>query len=80
MFTDVGRVQRVRPEPAMMSGRREWLAAPSITRRRLAGHMDRDGGVAFRCHRLNGHALETLVSEIATADIGDFQPVRPIIA
>lgn len=28
-FTDAAREQRVRPEPAMMSGRREWFAAPS---------------------------------------------------
>ena len=28
-FTDAAREQRVRPGPAMLSGRREWFAAPS---------------------------------------------------
>jgi hypothetical protein len=45
-FTDAGREQRVRPEPAMMSGRRSGCGAVTL-RRRLAGRMSRDGGEVF---------------------------------
>jgi hypothetical protein len=43
-FTDAAREQRVRPEPAMLSGRLSGSGAV-MRRRRLAGHMGRDGGV-----------------------------------
>lgn len=42
-FTDAGRVQRVRPELAMMSGRCSGCSAVML-RRRLAGPVSRDGG------------------------------------
>jgi len=43
-FTDAAREQRVRPGPAMLSGRLSGSGAVT-RRRRLAGHMSRDGGV-----------------------------------
>jgi hypothetical protein len=42
-FTDAAGAPRVRPEPAMMSGRRSGCGAV-LLRRRLAGRMGPDGG------------------------------------